>query len=370
MTRRAGIDFSSRWFDEFVSEYPVNGNVLTGGANGHISWDPPASSVSFDNIVFASDYATFEDACAASVDVGKLLILNRSFTTANRALTTDNCAILGIGRDLVTLTAAGASTSGVLDIRADGVTLQGFKIDVDNQANTPGLYIGHVDGVDVGTAYKGVLRDLEIENAPVAIQFNDNVDYWTVDRVRMMDGNVRAIYLNTPAGSDYDNGHVYFNGCEMSATTPCLERNAVAATFHRVHFHDCDFHDGHSGNYMVDTSNIHEARFWGCTFEAADGLNLGPDDAMLYLNSYGSGCWGCTFSFKDNTAGYDGVKANTAYDPYPFYSCVMENSVAAQHVEIIGTGATAVLTGLQSTYRYNCAGTAATNAADLYDLVD
>ena len=371
MTRRAGIDFSSRWFDEFVSEYPVNGNVLTGGANGHISWQPPTSTASFDNIIVASDYATLQLAVTASCDAGKTLLLNRSFDVgASIPLETDGSTIIGIGENVVTLTATAGLTAGVFDIRVDGVSLGGFKIDGDNQANCVGLSIGSVPGTSVGTAKRGTLRDIEIENCAQAIRFGDDVDYWSCQNIRMMDGNVRCIYIDVTAGGLYDNGHVYFTDCEMSATLTCLERVAVGSTFHRLDFRGCDFHDGHSNNYMVDTSTIHECRFYGCTFEAGDGLNQGPDDAMLYLNSYASGCWGCSFSFKDNTAGYDGVRAHTDYDPYPFYSCLMENSVAGQHVEIIGTGATAVLTGLQSTYRYNCAGTAATNAVDLYDLVD
>ena len=375
---RPGFDISSRWLQEFTTAYPVEGYYLKAGANGALSWQPAlGGGTSFDNMVIASDYADLQDAVAASCDVGKVLWLNCELETdASVPLTVDGSTILGIGRGYngtapAKLTATDAVTTGVLDIRADGVTLSNFCIDVDSKAGN-GLNIGHISGTNTGTAYCGVLQNLEIMNAATgnAIQWNDNVDYWTMTAVRMMAGNKYANYLNTPAGSDYDNGHLVFVGCEMSATYACLIRNAVAATFHRLTFMQCDFHDGHSNNYMVDTSDIHEARFYGCCFEANDGANQGPDAAMLKLNSIGSGCWGCTFSFKDNTAGYYGVYGDAAYDPYPLWNCVMENSVAAQHVEIVGSAASVVFPGLQSTYRNSCAGTATSNAVDLYDLVD
>lgn len=378
MVSRAAIDFSSSWFDWFVRNRPTPGYYLKAGTNGTVSWQPAlGGGTTLDNMVIASDYDNLQDAVSASCDVGKVLWLNCELeTAASVPLTVDGSTILGIGRGYngtapAKLTATDAVATGVLDIRADGVTLSNFCIDVDSKAGN-GLNIGDIDGTNVGDARCGVLQNLEIMNAAsgAAIQWNDHVDYWTIVAVRMMTGHKYANYLNSPAGSVYDNGHLTFVGCEHSATYASLIRNAVAATFHRLTFLQCDFHDGHSNNYMVDTSNIHEARFYSCCFEANDGVNQGPDDAMVYLNSIGSGCWGCTFSFKDNTAGYDGVRADLAYDPYPLWNCVMENSVAAQHVEIIGTGATAVLSGLQSTYRNSCAGTATSNAVDLYDLVD
>jgi len=276
-----------------------------------------------------------------------------SVTTSIAIYDYEGGAIIGAARNSTTLKATTGLTSGILDIRSLSFVIQNMVIDGDNKTNCVGLKIGTAPGVDSGEAKKGAVRDVEIQNCNKAIWFGDDVDYYVFDRVRMMDGNIYGIYIDVGSGGAYDNGHVQFISCEMSATHEILQRIIQGSGFHRVNFYNCDFHDGHSAAYMVNTSGIHECHFYSCCFESGDGSSMGPGTAMLYLDSYGSGCIDCTFSFKDNTDNtYGAVSATSTYSPYTMHGCVFENQLSG-HSACLSNGA---YDGLESCYFYNCAG--------------
>lgn len=341
MVSRAAIDFSSSWFDWFVRNRPTSGMYLKGGADGTISWAAGGGTTAIDNVVFASDYATLDLALAASVDVEKTLVLNKSFTVAaTRAITTDNATIIGTGRGYnatyghAVITASQAITEGVLDIRADGVTLQGFTIDCASKAGTVGIQVGNVSDTTANSTRCGLIRDVEVLNAPASgMRFGDDVDYWMIDRCRLMTGHYYAVHFDPGANSAYDNGHVYFQGCEMSGTEGSVAYTAAGSGYHRGWFIGCHFNDGHSGTWMVQMPS--EWAIFGCDFEINPaGM---PSSGILAMDRYGQSCSSSWFSCG-NLAG-SVIVGSTSYDPYITWGNTMNNGNNAATIGYDGTGA-------------------------------
>lgn len=287
---------------------------------------------------YSHNYTILQDAIDAAK--GQRLVLDSSFTTAApvtmHGSTYDDTAIEGTNVNGITITASQSMGAGlgVLDIRASNIRLSNFTIDGASKANTSGLCIGSIPG-DGYFAKKGWISGLAIVNTTEDIlRFRDQVNYWDVFNVRAVDGHSGyGIHLYSPASSVYDNGQLSFFGCYFSSPHEVLRRTAVAATYHRIRFFGGKFDDGHSGTYMIQTTDMHEVTFYGVNFEVAAAS--APASGVIYLSGYGSGMYGCqVFGQTKSTVA---VMLNVTYTPYTVIGLEVANFAAGSY-GINGTG--------------------------------
>lgn len=92
MVSRAGVDFSSAWFDWFVKTRPVENAYLKGSADGVLSWSPvsaPSGSKGFAYIVYV-DGSTYYAVDGSTGVVGSsgtnaATVINYAITAVNAA---------------------------------------------------------------------------------------------------------------------------------------------------------------------------------------------------------------------------------------------------------------------------------------------
>lgn len=308
-----------------------------------------------------SDFSTLIEAVFTAKSDACIFLKSGTYTVASSIdiVSCNGGSLVGAGFECTKLEASVACTNGMIVLVSDSFKLASMTIDGTGKTNCVGISIGKKYGVHTATAMKGVLRDIEIQNCEKAVYFLDQVDYWNFDKVRMMDGNVHCIvsYVNPSETLPYDNGHIYFYGCEMSGTHSCLERDMTSTgSWHRLMFYGCDFHDGHLDNYMINCDGFHQCTFVGCTFEAGDGATNGPGIAMVQLWGYATGCFGCSWSFKNNSSDltYEAVhgKEASSYGPYGLYNCLFANQLSGHNSCISGSR----FVGLDSCTFWSCAG--------------
>lgn len=300
---QVGVTTNSSWLEWFVKTRPTDGRYLKAGPNGTLLWAVgSAAGGGPSNVVYLHDYENSAAGIQTAIDdaANKCLCWDDAYTTNATVTVSAPTYISGVGANALV---EGASSE---DDRAPASLIASGNLDPMIDIASDGVFIDNMmfDGDATGSTLMrwackyGRLLGVELKYATTGLEFINQWDYTSIIQCRMMAGLTHPMQIDLNHGSSYNNAHTVIVGSHFSGTHECIHRVAGGSgTAYGFEFFGCDFHDGHSVDYMLDMTNLHYSHFNSCQFElhATDP----PNSAVVYCEALGLSFHQCLFGGRD-----------------------------------------------------------------------